>query len=54
MAAGQTVKLPFTDPALPGEIAINKTDDAGNPLAGATFTVYSLNTIETPVGTVRR
>lgn len=41
VAAGQTVTLSFTDPALPGSIAISKTDDAGNQLSGATFSVFA-------------
>jgi Prealbumin-like fold domain len=39
LATGQVKLLTFTDPALPGAIAISKTDDAGNAVLGAVFKV---------------
>jgi uncharacterized surface anchored protein len=38
---GATVRVPKSDPATPGTIAVTKRDDAGNALPGAEFTLYT-------------
>jgi hypothetical protein len=40
-AGDQVVRLTFVNPRQPGTINIHKQDDAGAPLAGATFTLYA-------------
>jgi len=39
--AGDSINKAYVNTAAPGTINISKTDDANNPLAGATFTIYS-------------
>jgi hypothetical protein len=40
-AGDQVVRLTFVNPRQPGSINIHKQDDAGAPLAGAMFTLYT-------------
>ena len=49
-AGGQVVSLTFVNPRQPGTINVHKQDDAGAPLAGAIFTLY---TDAAPVGGTR-
>jgi hypothetical protein len=39
--AGDSKTLSFTDVAKPGKVNISKVDDAGDPVDGAVFTIYS-------------
>ena len=41
LAAGENLTIPFTNEAAPGTVKITKLDDADDPVAGATFTLYS-------------
>ena len=41
--SAQTITRTFQDTPLPGTINIHKQDDAGNPLAGAVFTLFTDN-----------
>ena len=41
VAAGENKALEFVDQAAPGTVNVTKVDDDGDPVAGATFTLYS-------------
>jgi Prealbumin-like fold domain len=53
VTSGSTTSVSFTDAANPGSAAISKLDDAGDPVVGAVFTVYSpagVNANNVPTG----